>query len=182
MINKTEILKSFEVDLANLADFMITDLKRELIDQGHILTGKLRDSIELLNVNVSSGSMEAFVGLENYFGALDTGVRASRIPYEPGSGKKTSKYIDGLIKFWMIKKGLGKEDATRAAFALARKHKKEGMPTQSSWIHSSNGRRLEFFSRTVEDSDHYDQFETNLQDELESISDQIINTFQKSLR
>lgn len=182
MINKNEILKAFEVDLGNLADFMITDLKRELIDQGHILTGKLRDSIELMNVNVSNGSIEAFVGLENYYGILDKGVRANKIPYNPGSGKKSSKYIDALINFWMIKKGLGKEEATRAAFALARKHKKEGMPTQSSWAHSSNGRRLEFLSRTIEDSDHYDQFESSLQDELEHVSDNIIDEFQKSLK
>lgn len=162
---------------------MIIDLKHELEQQGHVLTGKMRDSIELLNVGLSSGNLEAFVGLEDYYSILDKGVSAGRIPFHPGSGRKTSKYIEGLINFWMIKKGLGEKEATRAAFALAHKHKKEGMPTQSSWQHSPNGRILEFFTRTLDESeDHYIKFESNLQDELETIGITIIDNFQLSLK
>ncbi|NOT38538.1 MAG: hypothetical protein HOP11_14295 [Saprospiraceae bacterium] len=156
---------------------MIQDLKDELTDQGHILTGKTRDSISLLSVKLQQGDLEAFVGLEEIYKVLDTGVSRNKIPYERGSGRKSSKYIDGLIKFWMIKKGLGPDEAKKAAFALANKHKKEGMPTQSSWQHAKNGRRLQFFTRTLDGSPHYDTFENNILDPIETLLDDIlINT------
>ena len=158
---------------------MIEDLKNELENQGHIMTGRMRDSIELLNIGLSSGKIEAFVGLEDYYSVLDTGIKAGRIPFNPGSGKKSSKYIEGLINFWMIKKGLNEKEATRAAFALAHKHKKEGMPTQSSWRYSPSGRRLEFFTRTLDSNSNYDDFEENLENELEKLSIEILNQFEK---
>lgn len=181
MIDEKQIEALLKKDLAELADFMVTDLKRELIDQGHVMTGRMRDSIDLLAIKASQGSVEAFVEMENYFGALDQGVRGSRIPFHPGSGRKTSKYIDGLVNFWMIKRGLSKEEATRAAFATAHKHKKEGMPSQSSWQFASNGRRLEFITRTIEESKHYDGFENNIQNQLEDVAERILDEFELSL-
>lgn len=182
MIDYKELLDNFETDLLELTEFMINDLKKELIDQGHVMTGRMRDSIELAQIKASQGSIEALVELENYFEVLDQGVRANRIPFHPGSGRKSSKYIDGLVNFWMIKKGLSKDEATRAAFATARKHKKEGMPTQSSWQSSSNGRRLEFFTRTLDDSNNYGKFEGNIQNQLENVSTRILNEFEHTLK
>ena len=181
MIDQSQIENFLKKDLAELADFLVTALKRELIDQGHVMTGRMRDSIELAALKLGSGSIEAFVEMENYYGALDEGVRANRIPFHPGSGRKTSKYIDGLINFWMIKRGLSKDEATRAAFATARKHKKEGMPAQSSWQFATNGRRLQFMTRTIEESKHYDGFESNIQNQFENVSERVLDEFELSL-
>lgn len=65
MIDQTQIENFLKKDLAELADFLVTDLKRELIDQGHVMTGKMRDSIELAALKLGSGSIEAFVEMEN---------------------------------------------------------------------------------------------------------------------
>lgn len=181
MIDQVAILDQFEVSLRELAAYMIDDLKKELSEQGHILTGTLRDSIEVTGVRAAAGSQEAFVSLEDYFGIVDRGIRSNRIPFNPGSGRKTSKYIDGLIRFWMIKKGLDEKEATRAAFALAHKHKREGMPTQSSWQFSQNGRRMDFFTRTLDDDTHKDEFEKDIQDELEKVSTFILDNFENAI-
>ncbi len=182
MINLDNILNDFKSYIADLAEYMIADLKEELSSQGHILTGKLKESIDLMNVGLNAGNIEALVGLEDYYGILDKGVSSSRIPYHPGSGRKSSKYIDALINFWMIKKGLGKEEATRAAFALARKHKKEGMPTQSSWAYSKNGRRMEFFTRTLDSNSNYEPFEAKIEDRLEAEANNILDNLQKQIK
>lgn len=184
MIDYKELLDNFETDLLELTEFMINDLKKELIDQGHVMTGRMRDSIELAQIKASQGSIEALVELENYYDILDKGVRANRIPFYPGSGRKDSEYIKGLVRFWMIKKGLSEKEATRAAFATAKKHKLEGMPTQSSWNSkiTSNGRRLEFFTRTLDDSDNYGKFEGNIQNQLENVSTKILNEFEHTLK
>ena len=60
------------------------------------------------------------------------GVTPDRIPFNAGSGKKTSKYIDGLKEFAKIKLGKSGKEAERIAFAIAYKQKKEGMPTKGS--------------------------------------------------
>lgn len=182
MINYDTLITDIESSLKELAEFMIEDLQKELSEQGHILTGRLRDSIELTGINLSKGIQEAFVSLEDYYSILDSGVKANRIPYNPGSGRKSSKYIDALINFWMLKKGLSQEEAKRAAFATARKHLREGMPTQSSWQASQNGRRLEFFSRTLDSNENYDPFEEKITLSLERITDSILDNFQKLVR
>jgi len=63
----------------------------------------------------------------------------------------TSKYIDGLIDY--VKRRMGKSDkeAKGIAFAIASKHKKEGMPTKNSVIkHSKTGRRTGFIEIALE--------------------------------
>lgn len=174
--------KIIEEEMINVIDFLITDLKRELIDQAHILTGKLRDSIELLPLLKTSDATYCFVALENYYRILDEGITAATVRaklYNPNvrTGKTRSLYIEALIRFWKIKKGLSDKDAKSAAFALARKHSKEGFPTQKSWEHSSNGRRLAFFSYVVENSRHVDKLEERIENLLEDVSERILDKF-----
>lgn len=172
------ILILIEQHTRNVVDFLITDLKRELIDQGHILTGALRDSIELVSLIKTKDSTEAIVMLERYYEALETGVPARSIKFQRGSGKGHSRYIDALVRFWEIKAGLSGDEALRAAFALATKHKKEGMPTQSSWKYSANKRRLAFFSHVIDNSKHVDNFEDRLQLALEDVAERLFDKFQ----
>lgn len=126
-----------------------TDLQKELKAQGHVLTGRLSDSIEY-NIQVSGDIVSAVMECEDYGLAIEFGVPSSRIPYTPGrGGGGTSKYIQGLIRFWNLRGVTGRE-GIRAAFATAAKHKREGMPTHSSHAFSSTGSRTGFANTVLE--------------------------------
>ena len=59
-------------------------------------------------------------------------VLFSKIPYERGSKRGTSKYIDGLIEY--VKQRMNIADLKRQksiAFAIATKQKKVGMPIRT---------------------------------------------------
>lgn len=138
MLNAEKILRQ---QLAELGDFLVDVLRKELKMQGHRLTGKLEKSIEAV---VKHKSDEWLIDImhERYGTYQDTGVSANRIPYTPGSGARTSKYISALIR-WVQLRGIapGFARAKGIAFAIAKTHKKEGMPTKGSYRFSNNGRR-----------------------------------------
>lgn len=131
---------------ADIKDFIILKLARELIAQGHRHTGALIESMEG-RVHGIKGGIEIVIKANKYAIYLDKGVRASRIPYRRGSGKKKSDYIKGLIAYFE-KKGVA--DPKGAAFATARKQKEEGMPTRNSYKYSRNGKRKNFIGDTME--------------------------------
>jgi hypothetical protein len=79
------------------------DLKIELIGQGHILTGDLLKSITV-SKNSTTDEAEANILMNDYFNVVNTGVKSNRIPYRGRGNGGTSKYIQGLIRFWKIKK------------------------------------------------------------------------------
>ena len=58
--------------------------------------------------------------------------------------------FSGLIEY--VKKRMGKSDkeAKGIAFAIASKHKKEGMPTIKSQKHSQTGKRTGFIEQALE--------------------------------
>jgi len=125
------------------------ELQTKLEKQGHgrKQTSKLISGIET-EVRVMAFGAVADLFLEDYYIFLEKGVSASKIPFNPGSGRRTSKYIEAL-KMFFRRKGLGTKEAKRAAFATANKHKKEGMPTRASFRFSTDGTRLNFFSSTL---------------------------------
>jgi hypothetical protein len=126
------------------------EIRKELRDQGHILTGTLERSIDY-EVTQWVNKLVFSMVYESYGEWIDTGVPNDKIPYSRGSGAGSSKYIDGLKRFWMLR-GLGAKAAKQAAFATANKHKAEGMPTKKSFSFSNNGRRLGFFSLTIDNN------------------------------
>ena len=126
-----------------------TDLRGELKAQGHNLTGRLSDSIEY-EIEVEGDVVRAVMECEDYGLAIEFGVPAANIPYTPGGGGGgTSKYIQGLIRFWSLRGVTGRE-GVRAAFATAAKHKREGMPTRSSHAFSTTGARTGFAATVLE--------------------------------
>jgi hypothetical protein len=120
-------------------------IRDELVAQGHDLTGKLKKS-----VTVKVKQFPTFVELEGSFlkyGVfVERGVNSSRIPYSPGSGKKKSKYIAGLVRFVRLRRIASGKRALSVAFAIAAKHKREGMPTRGSRKFSQTGARRGFVS------------------------------------
>jgi hypothetical protein len=102
-------------------------VKQAFIMQGRTLTGALVNSIDYsVNATVTSAFIE--FTLLDYGMILNYGVQANRIPFSPGSGAKSSKYIDGLKMYAKLRFNANDKEAERIAFAIARKHKKFGMP------------------------------------------------------
>jgi hypothetical protein len=120
--------------------------------QGHKMTGALNDSIEY-KVNATMDSVMLEFLMLDYGMIQNFGVTPERIPFNPGSGAKSSKYIDGLKRFAKIKLGKNDKEAERVAFAIAYKQKQEGMPTRGSYKYSSTGKRTGAVLDALKDSE-----------------------------
>jgi hypothetical protein len=144
----TDFEQSIVSGLQDAMKRLQADLRKELKAQGHYLTGKLNDSIEY-DIRVEGDFVIAEMEIEDYGLSMEFGIKPQNIPYSPGSGAGTSKYIQGLISFWN-KRGVAGREGVRAAFATAAKHKKEGMPTRSSFAFSTTGARTGFATTVLE--------------------------------
>lgn len=153
-------------DIGAVMSYLVLEIKKELREQGHILTGNLERSIQV-EIKEDVNRISFLIYLEEYGLNIDRGIRPENIPFSRGSGASTSKYIDGLKRFWMLR-GLSPKEAVRASFATANKHKQEGMPTRSSYGFSQNGRRLGFFSGTVERNIQH------IEDAVRSVADNVV--------
>lgn len=102
-------------------------VKQAFVMQGRSLTGALINSIDYsVNATVTSAYIE--FTLLDYGMILNAGVPANRIPFNPGSGAQSSKYIDGLKLYAKLRFNANDKEAERIAFAIAHKQKKFGMP------------------------------------------------------
>lgn len=116
--------------------------------QGHELTGQaVRDMETRISVTAKGYQIDGY--LNDYMAYLNTGVPASRIPYSPGSGAARSKYIAGLERYAKMRMGASDREALSIAFAIASKHKWEGMPTRGSARYSSTGKRTGFVDEAL---------------------------------
>jgi hypothetical protein len=141
-----EGLQKLADDISTLA---IEVIAMEWRAQGHELTGSAVKQMEtMVKFEINTLVIEGLV--PDYMAINNEGVPSNKIPYYPGSGRKTSKYIDGLIEY--AKKRMGKSDkeAKSVAFAIASKHKREGMPTKASARFSSTGKRTGFIEQALE--------------------------------
>ncbi|SHK92925.1 hypothetical protein SAMN05444266_101620 [Chitinophaga jiangningensis] len=148
-------------------------IREESISQGHYLTGAMQAS--LAGYVLTSPDESTLTGTAvGYAVVVNSGVTTGRIPYAPGSGAGSSKYIEGLINFWRLR-GLNEKEATRAAFATANKHKEEGMPTRASGGFSKTGERKQMIDKA------FDKCSSDLDQFMLSGFDSIIETeFQKT--
>lgn len=145
--------------LTGLSSWLIGELRDELRDQGHNLTGRLSNSIGA-DIDEDADGWEIDISHEKYGVYLDFGVKPDRIPYSPGSGAKYSKYIHAL-KDWVLARGIktNEKAALSMAFAIARVQKREGMPTRGSFRFSQNGRRTGWlqYPSTAKENDIHSQ-------------------------
>jgi hypothetical protein len=142
-----------DASLQKLADdisvLAITVVANEWRAQGHELSGSAVKQMEtLVRMEINTLVIEGLV--PNYMAINNSGVTAARIPYTPNSGRPPSKYISGLIDY--VKRRMGKSDkeAKGIAFAIASKHKKEGMPTKGSVRFSTTGKRTGFIEQALD--------------------------------
>jgi hypothetical protein len=135
-----------------LVDIMLelqAALRTELEAQGHSNTGKLSDSISF-EVSQDGSVAVGLMYFEDYGLFVNVGVNAQNIPFGKGGSKGgTSKYIQGLVEFWESK-GLSGREALSAAFATARVHAREGMPSRASFAYSRTGERIGFVQDAIE--------------------------------
>jgi hypothetical protein len=142
-----------EASLQKLADdisvLAISVVANEWRLQGHELTGSAVKQMEtIVRMEINTLIIEGFV--PDYMAINNSGVTAATIPYTPNSGRPPSKYISGLIDY--VKRRMGKSDkeAKGIAFAIASKHKKEGMPTKTSARFSKTGKRTGFIEQALD--------------------------------
>jgi hypothetical protein len=153
-VANNELALAFQLkeNLKEIGEFLVIELSKELKAQGHIATGKLKDSIEY-EIAGLKGELELAISYLEYGAVVERGVSASRIPYGGGKGS-VSKYIQGLmswIRFKKLTSGLAK-DVKSFAFAIAKTHKKDGMPSKGSYKFSNNGRRKFWQLTTINDN------------------------------
>ena len=117
--------------LNNLADLLKEEMRQQLKIANHIMTGDLIESIESRILSTIEGR-KIEIWLNSYGIALDQGVPPDRIPFTEPSGRGgRSKYIEGLQRFAQLKLGVtDNRKSLGIAFAIARKHKKVGMPVK----------------------------------------------------
>jgi hypothetical protein len=141
-----EGLQKLADDISALA---IEVIAMEWRAQGHELSGSAVKQMEtVVKFEINTLVIEGLV--PDYMAINNSGVTAARIPYTPNSGRPPSKYISGLIDY--VKRRMGKSDkeAKGIAFAIASKHKKEGMPTKGSVRFSTTGKRTGFIEQALE--------------------------------
>lgn len=155
--------QSFAAVIREVMTDLRTKLRASQDEQGHTLTGRLRDSIDY-DIQTGNGVITARMEMENYGVFVEFGVPANRIPFSGRTGRGgTSQYIQGLISFFE-KRGLSGREAVGAAFATAHVHAREGMPSRASSRFSKTGERTGFIK-------------TVLQDEIKGISEKIEKEF-----
>ena len=141
------------IELQKLADdiaqMAIDAVANEWKAQGHNLTGAAIKNMEtVIHMETDKIIIEGFV--PEYMAINNKGVLATKIPYYPGSGRKESEYIKGLMKYAKLRFGASDKEAKSIAFAIASKHKKEGMPTIKSQKHSQTGKRTGFIEQALD--------------------------------
>jgi len=164
------INKAIEEKLEIFLKKVVEEIREQIKLQGHELTGSLSNSVRY-EIKKFPSIVQGLIFMADYGTYVDAGVGASRIPFSgtaaPGQGQKgkTSKYIQGLQAFWMLKKNLTEKEALSAAFATAKKHKKEGMPTANSkkFSFAQNNKRTGFLDDAID----------NLTEELEVLNNDI---------
>jgi len=117
--------------------------------QGHYMNGKIVEEMEFL-IERDLGRTSIIGKMYPYGTFIDRGVEAANIPFSPGSGAKSSKYIEDLIRF--VKQRMAVTELTQAksiAFAIAHTQKREGMPTGGSYQYSSTGKRTEWVTDAI---------------------------------
>jgi hypothetical protein len=123
--------QAFEMLGNQVGEIVLIAVRNELEAQGHKMDGNLSKSIQY-EVKAEATKVLIEYSFLEYGMVLNYGVTPDRIPYRQGSGAKSSKFIDGLIKFAQKKLGKSGKEAEGVAFAIAKKMKAEGMPTKGS--------------------------------------------------
>lgn len=164
--------------LHQLGEVIRKEVEKVLTEQGHVLTGKVFENVDSIVKVIQDGfALEGHY--QDYSIYLHKGVRADRIPYTPGSGRKHSLYIEALKQY---AKHRGMSNPDRAAFAIANAHKREGMPTKASSRFSQTGERLNFLDHALNEDKVGIQVERIVHEAIEVIMNNMLSEQQRFIK
>jgi hypothetical protein len=114
---------------------IIEDIKKELRDQGHYLTGALEASLQEREVAENGGvtlTAEALAYIED----LEKGLAPNQIDFSAAGIQKMTRYVE-------LRMGYSGKYAVKVAIRILKKQLKEGNPTKNSYQYSKTGFRTE---------------------------------------
>ena len=139
--------------ISQLTDTITKLLRSEWEAQGHSMTGKLIDDMDLI-VKQEVSRMTISGMIYAYGSILNTGVTQDKIPYSGRSGRGgISLYIQGLQNYAKAKMGADDKKSLGIAFAIASTQKKHGMPTYGSYKYSTTGKRMRWIDEALQKDD-----------------------------
>ena len=152
--------------LTNAGNIFLETIKDEAEAQGHRATGKMIDTAHV-EVGKDGDDWQIHGMFVSYTPFVEYGVSSANVPYTQGSGAQSSRYIDALTGWVMLKhQGMNYKTAKGIAFAIAKTAKREGHPTRGSFAYSSNGRRRGFIEQGLFDEPTRKKFTNYLQTAL----------------
>ena len=152
--------------LKQLATLLQTEIRDELIQQGHKATGNLIDSVKVHATDFQ------IIGESIFYGEyVERGRKAKekRVP------------IDALIQWIEDKNFSVANDAEKKsiAFAIQAKIYKEGIPTKNSMKYSKNGRRQKYLSTVLDNNK--DKIRTYINNYVSDKIDIILTNYSKTV-
>lgn len=141
------------------------NLKKELREQGHYLTGALEESIDA-KLSKSGADVSLEIVAAEYINDLNTGIPAEHIDLSD------PQYLQGLAEYARLRWNLKTErQQLQAAYNIASAHRREGMPTKNSYAFSATGERTEAIETSFNEHERENDqiFENTFSSELDEI-------------
>jgi len=121
-----------ESRINDIAEQLVHELKNEFEQQGHNASGKGLASIQHKTI-IKGGNVHIQVTGIDYLNFVNTGRNIGKMPP-----------VDAILEWVRIKNIAQGDEAERAAWAIAKAIKREGIPTENAYKFSKNGRRKGF--------------------------------------
>ena len=157
------------VDYKKIGKFIIKQLQKELIGQGHSATGNLVNSFEQRVIPIPDG-MALEILMDDYGTYVNDGRRAG--------GKKVP--INVLVE-WIERRAIanGDKEVKSIAFAIQQTIFKEGSPTSGSFKFSTNGRRVGFIDFVIDNEldDAFDELEKEVFEDADETVANIVKEY-----
>jgi hypothetical protein len=127
--------------LTAIAEKVVELIQQEWAAQGHRLTGAFEERITFDFLVEGTDTIINFRDTTDrrYGKIINAGVRPDQIRYPFARAR-----IEGLINYAKMRMGASDKDAVSIAFAIATKHKQEGMPLPGTERYSTTGKRTQF--------------------------------------
>jgi hypothetical protein len=128
-----------ENQLADFLEFLCDELRAEIKAQGHEDTGELVRSIRY-EIKHTGNSLSATIFAAEQMDYVNRKLRFRGV---------SRAQITALTAWWK-RKGKNEKQAKSAAWATAKAHEKQGMPTRGSYAFSKNNRRIGALQNSVD--------------------------------
>jgi len=131
---------SLQTAYRKVGDAINAELVKQLDEQGHRMTGKLQETLEVITDDNGVSGVGELYGI-----FVNLGVKAEQIKYPYARAR-----IEGLTRFAQFRMGVDEKTGRSIAFAIATTHAREGMPTSGSYKYSQNGKRTDSIDDAIE--------------------------------